>query len=132
MTDLQGHVSDAIGSIANFLQRHGWRPGAPVQRAARVAGEGFRAYADGDPLPRHTLKELAQAGVVARGAPLPEDARAALLQLETPRRPDDFRIGLQNLYVITRYNRSVFYALTVADLAEGLRMARAGKPAPRN
>jgi len=131
VTDLQGNASDAIGSVANFLRRHGWRPGAPVQRAARVAGEGFRAYADGDPLPRHTLKELAQAGVVARGAPLPEDARAALLQLETPRRPDDFRIGLQNLYVLTRYNRSVFYALTVADLAEGLRRARAGKPAPR-
>ena len=132
VTDLQGNASDAIGSVANFLRRHGWRPGAPVQRAARVAGEGFRAYADGDPLPRHTLKELAQAGVVARGAPLPEDARATLLQLETPQRPDDFRIGLQNLYVLTRYNRSVFYALTVADLAEGLRKARAGKPAPRN
>jgi membrane-bound lytic murein transglycosylase B len=63
------------------------------------------------------------------GAPLPGDARAALLQLETPQRPDHYRIGLQNLYVLTRYNRSVFYALSVADLAEALRAARGRKPA---
>jgi len=131
VADLQRNPSDAIGSVANFLRRHGWQPGAPVQRRARVAGEGFRAYADVNPLPRHSLKELAQAGVVARGAPLPDEARATLLQLETPQRPDDFRIGLPNLYVLTRYNRSVFYALTVADLAEAIRAARAAKPAPQ-
>ena len=131
VTDLQGNASDAIGSVANFLRRHGWRPGEPVQRSARVSGEAYRAYADGNPLPRHTLEELAQAGIEARGAPLPAAARAVLLQLETPRRPDDFRIGLQNFYVLTRYNRSVFYALSVADLAEALRAARARKPAAR-
>ncbi len=128
-TDLQGNASDAIGSVANFLRRHGWRPGEAVQRGARVSGEGYRAYADGNPLPRHTLEELALAGVEARGAPLPAEARAALLRLETPRRPDDFRIGLQNYYVLTRYNRSLFYALSVADLAEALRAARSRKPA---
>jgi membrane-bound lytic murein transglycosylase B len=131
VADLQGNASDAIGSVANFLKRHGWQTGAPVQRRARVSGDAFRAYADGNPLPRHTLEELAQAGVVARGAPLAGDARAALLQLQTPQRPDDFRIGLQNLFVLTRYNRSVFYALTVADLAEALRAARGRRPAAR-
>ena len=128
-TDLQGNPVDAIGSVANFLRRHGWTPGAPVQRRASVSGEGFRAFADGNPLPRHSIEELAQAGVKARGAPLAGDARATLLQLETPQRPGDFRIGLQNLYVLTRYNRSVFYALSVADLAEALRAARGAKPA---
>ncbi|MDA1118487.1 MAG: lytic murein transglycosylase B [Proteobacteria bacterium] len=128
-TDLQGNASDAIGSVANFLRRHGWRPGEAVQRSARVSGQAYRAYADDNPLPRHTLEELALAGVEARGAPLPGEARAVLLRLETPQRPDDFRIGLQNFYVLTRYNRSVFYALSVADLAEALRAARARKPA---
>jgi membrane-bound lytic murein transglycosylase B len=131
IADLQGNPGDAIGSVANFLRRHGWKPGEPVQRSVRIAGEGFRAYADANPLPRHTLADLARAGVQARGAPLPADARAALLQLETPQRPDDFRIGLQNLYVLTRYNRSVFYALAVADLSEALRAAQARKPAAR-
>jgi membrane-bound lytic murein transglycosylase B len=133
-TDLRANAADAIGSVANFLLQHGWERGAPVQRGARVAGAGHEALIAGNPLPRHTLEELGKAGVEVRGAPLPADTRAVLLRLETPERPADFRIGLHNFYVLTRYNRSAFYALAVADLAEQLRAAR-GKaraaPPPR-
>jgi len=124
VADLRGNAADAIGSVGNFLKQHGWRAGEPVQRGARVRGEGFRDYADSDPLPRHTLEELKQAGVAPRGAPLPSGSRAALLELNSPARPAEYRLGLQNLYVLTRYNRSLFYALTVADLADALRAAR--------
>jgi len=123
-TDLRGNAADAIGSVANFLKQHGWQRGAPVQRGARVKGEGYEAFITGDPLPRHTLAELGMGGVQVRGAPLPADTLAVLLRLETPERPADFRIGLQNFYVLTRYNRSLFYALSVADLAGELRAAR--------
>lgn len=123
-TDLRTNAADAIGSVANFLEQHGWQRGAPVQRGARVTGAGYEALVAGDPLPRHTLEELARAGVEVRGAPLPAETRAVLLRLETPERPANYRIGLQNFYVLTRYNRSVFYALSVADLAEQLRAAR--------
>jgi len=122
--DLRSNAADAIGSVANFLKQHGWQRGAPVQRGARVTGAGYEALVAGNPLPRHTLEELGKAGVEVRGAPLPAETRAVLLRLETPERPADFRIGLQNFYVLTRYNRSVFYALSVADLAEHLRAAR--------
>lgn len=124
-TDLRGNAADAIGSVANFLQRHGWQRGAPVQRAARVKGEGYEALVGVNPLPQHTLEELATAGVEVRGTPLPAATRAVLLRLQTPAQPADFRVGLQNFYVLTRYNRSLFYALSVADLAEQLRAARA-------
>jgi membrane-bound lytic murein transglycosylase B len=124
VADLRGNAADAIGSVGNFLKQHGWRAGEPIQRGARVKGEGFRSYADGDPLPRHTLEELKQAGVAPRGAPLPSGSRASLLELNSPERPAEYRLGLQNLYVLTRYNRSLFYAFTVADLAEALRAAR--------
>jgi len=123
-TDLRANAADAIGSVANFLLQHGWERGAPVQRGARVTGAGHEALIAGNPLPRHTLEELGKAGVEVRGAPLPADTRAVLLRLETPERPADFRIGLHNFYVLTRYNHSVFYALSVADLAEQLRAAR--------
>ncbi|MGH8709191.1 MAG: lytic murein transglycosylase B, partial [Burkholderiales bacterium] len=122
--DLRTNPADAIGSVANFLARHGWERGAPVQRGARVTGEGYAALIGADPLPRHTLEELARAGVQMRGAPLPADTPAVLLRLESPERPADLRIGLQNFYVLTRYNRSIFYALSVAELAEQLRAAR--------
>ena len=122
--DLRGNAADAVGSVANFLKNHGWVRGAPVQRDARVTGADHEAFIADSPLPRHTVEELVRAGVEVRGAPLPADTRAVLLRLETPEQPADFRIGLQNFYVLTRYNRSVFYALSVADLAEQLRAAR--------
>jgi len=96
----------------------------PVQRKARVAGEDYPAFVAGSTLPRHSLEELQQAGVQAIGVPLAAGTRVALLRLDTPGRPADFRIGLQNLYVLTRYNRSVFYAFSVSDLADQLRRER--------
>ncbi len=132
VADLSGNAADAIGSVGNFLKQHGWRPGEPVQRGARVNGDGHGAYADGNPLPRHTLEELTLAGVESRGAPLPAGTRAALLELRSPARPAEYRLGLQNFYVLTRYNRAVFYGMAVSDLAQSLRAARAAqKPATR-
>lgn len=127
-TDLRGNADDAIGSVANFLKQHGWQRGAPILRAAQVAGEGYEALVSGNPLPRHTLAELAMAGVQVRGAPLPAETRAVLLRLQTPGRPAEYRVGLQNFYVLTRYNRSLFYAASVADLGDRLRAARRGSP----
>jgi membrane-bound lytic murein transglycosylase B len=124
VSDLSGNTADAIGSVGNFLKQHGWRRGEPVQRGARVNGDGHGAYADGNPLPRHTLEELTQAGIESRGARLPAGTRVVLLELRSPDRPTEYRLGLQNFYVLTRYNRSVFYAMAVSDLAQTLRAAR--------
>ena len=113
--DLQRNAADAIGSVANFLKQHGWQPGGVVQLRARVSGDAWRAYADGELLPRHAVFELLKNGVHAEPAPEP-DSRAALISLGS-----EMRLGLQNFYVITRYNRSALYAASVADLAEALK-----------
>jgi membrane-bound lytic murein transglycosylase B len=131
--DLRGNAADAIGSVANFLHRHGWQRGTPAQLAVREAGNGHEPFVSSDPKPRHTLEELGQAGVRAARAPLPPDTLAVLLRLQTPERPDEYRLGLQNFYVLTRYNRSLFYAFSVSDLADALRAARRrSRPAPRS
>ncbi len=122
--DLLDSAADAIGSVANFLQAHGWRRGEPADLDASVSGEGYWAYADGGVQPRYTLAELARAGVAFTAPGLPVDARAALIELETPDQPSEYRIGLNNFYVLTRYNRSSFYACAVGDLAAALRAAR--------
>ena len=118
--DLSGNPADAIGSVANFLKQHGWKPGGTIVLAAELQGDGYRPYVDGAVLPRHGLDELAKAGVTAK-AEAPAGAKVALIELETPGRPSDFRLGFDNFYVITRYNRSSFYASAVADLAAALR-----------
>ena len=122
--DLRGSRVDAIGSVANFLRQHGWRPGERPAYKARAVREEARALADGSVQPRRPLAELIAAGVELEGEPAQAQAPAALIALGA-----EFRAGLQNFYVITRYNRSALYAAAVCDLADILaaRSQRAGK-----
>jgi membrane-bound lytic murein transglycosylase B len=119
LVDLRRSPADAIGSVANFLKEHGWQPGGEVLIEARVGGEAWRALADGSVDPKHAQSDLRAAGVDFDG--LPEGVRAVLLELETPDRPSDYRVGLHNFWVLTRYNRSAFYASAVHDLAQALK-----------
>jgi membrane-bound lytic murein transglycosylase B len=113
--DLRNSAADAIGSVANFLKSHGWQPGEPVAFRAKVSTELAGAYADGGVEPRHRLAELIAAGVALEPPPPSPEAIGRLIAVG-----DEYRVGLQNFYVITRYNRSVFYAAAVSDLAEAL------------
>jgi len=122
--DLRRNAADAIGSVANFLKQHGWRPGAPVMFAAGVEGDAWRAYADGSLEERTPLGELRRAGV-RFDAPAALDATlGALVELATPERPSEYRVGLHNFYVLTRYNRSALYAAAVAELAAALKKSQ--------
>jgi len=123
--DLRRSAVDAIGSVANFLKEHGWQPGAEVLLEARVGGEAWRAFADGTVDPKHAQADLRAAGVEFEG--MPEGVRAILIELETPEKPSDYRIGLHNFWVITRYNRSAFYASAVHDLAQALKKTYLGR-----
>ena len=117
--DLRNSPVDAIGSVGNFLRKHGWRRGAPVQIRARTSGDAWRSYVGGFEA-KHSLDELVAAGVKPASR---SDARVALIDLGSEQ-----RLGLQNFYVLTRYNRSALYAAAVADLAEGLRKQRPQAP----
>jgi len=52
------------------------------------------------------------------------DRPAALIDLVTPGAATEYRLGYGNFYVITRYNRSSFYAAAVMDLAAVLRASK--------
>ncbi|MGD9603605.1 MAG: lytic murein transglycosylase B [Gammaproteobacteria bacterium] len=123
--DIWQTPADAIGSVANYLQRHGWENARPV---------AFRAIVpDGRAVPvsksvelERTLTQFAAAGIRPDGA-APGDAMAALLAYEGPR-ANEYWLGLKNFYVITRYNRSPKYALAVHQLAEEIRLRVASSP----
>jgi membrane-bound lytic murein transglycosylase B len=123
--DLRRSPADAIGSVANFLKEHGWQPGGEVLLGAKVDGDAWRPLADGSVDPKHAPADLRAAGVEVEG--MPEGVRAVLVELETPDKPSDYRIGLHNFWVLTRYNRSAFYASAVHDLAQALKQGYFGK-----
>jgi membrane-bound lytic murein transglycosylase B len=123
--DLATSPADAIASVANFLKEHGWEKDGPVAASASVEGERFVALIEEGIVPRRTAGELAEFGVISDAA---ANLPAALIDLATPQQPLEYRLGYRNFYVLTRYNRSSFYAMAVFDLAQEL---RAGQPLPR-
>jgi len=130
---LRSSPVDAIGSVANFLRSHGWVPGEPIVYPAQPGSADMAALAAAGIKPARTLAEFAAAGVLVRAEPAPKaDALGALIELETPDRASEYRVGLDNFYVITRYNRSSFYAAAVNDLAEALREDLRSTPAAKS
>lgn len=118
--DLAASPADAIASVGNFLQQHGWEKGKPVMVDAMVEGERFGELIDEGILPRRTPAEMTGYGVVSVAAP---DLPAALIDLVTPQQATKYRLGFRNFYVLTRYNRSSFYATAVWELAQTLKAA---------
>lgn len=137
--DLASSPADAIGSVANFLAGYGWQRDAPITFTVTVAGAGVQTLVDEGITPSRTPREMkaanvslsgvmppaaaervSLAGVGADGTAIP-DQPAALIEFVTPRAATEYRLGYRNFHVITRYNRSTFYAAAVSDLAVALR-----------
>lgn len=116
--DLWADWEDILSSIANYFLVHGWKSGEPVVAEATIDQQ--RAH-DLDPRKlalNETVGSLKDKGVVFDTALAPE-APALLLAPDLPESVR-FRVGFNNFYVITRYNRSPLYAMAVHDLATQL------------
>jgi len=137
--DLSASPVDAIGSVANFLAAHGWERNAPIAFAVEVSGTGVATLLAEGIVPQRLPRQMADTDVhlatpgqdagrrVGAGdtttLALPE-LPAALIDLVTPGMATEYRLGYRNFYVITRYNRSSFYAAAVSDLAAALRISQ--------
>jgi membrane-bound lytic murein transglycosylase B len=123
--DLRTSTGDAIGSVANYLKAYGWQTGRPVVWNISNTPDSLgvaAAAADGQVEPHWPLSQLLKTGLVL-DAPDVDTASEAdtpvlIVDLPTPNRPTEYKVGLQNFYVLTRYNRSFFYALAVYQLGE--------------
>jgi membrane-bound lytic murein transglycosylase B len=114
-------MADAIGSVANYYRHFGWQSGRPIAVQANVEGDAHVALAEQGIEPRFDLEALRAAGVTPRAAI--DGDRVAMLVLEGEA-GNEYWLGLQNFYVITRYNRSTNYAMSVFHLAGEIRRAR--------
>ncbi len=122
--DLANDAEDAIGSVAQYLVRHGWQPGQPVMTPARIEPADVEAVLrrfDGGVADRRLLAAWTRDGVT--GFSFPGDLApdpVGLLMLETNGSPT-YWLTFENWYVLTRYNRSRLYASAVWQLSGRLR-----------
>jgi membrane-bound lytic murein transglycosylase B len=108
---------DAIGSIANYFAGHGWRTGEPVVSRAMVDGGAASGLESGFDT-HYSLDDLAAYGIHPANY-FPAD-RVRLLRLSAAV-GDEYWLGYENFYVITRYNHSTHYAMAVHQLAEAVK-----------
>ena len=115
--DLLNEPVDAIGSVGNYLQGYGWVRGGRIAVRAEVGEDSCAGALDA---PRN-LSDWADMGIVPRGE-ITRDEPARLLDF-TVQDGKEFWLGFNNFEVITRYNNSDFYAMSVFQLAEELKAA---------
>ncbi len=120
--DLGASPADAIGSIAHFLGEHGWEAGAPVAVPAQANGDDPAELVQAGIVPSLSPADLARHAVTSAIPPQPGRA-SALIDLASPDGPVEYWLGFQNFYVLTRYNRSSFYAMAVHQLSRELARA---------
>ena len=122
--DIWDDVADAISSVGNYLKVHGWRTGDGVVVDA-IADHAEPAIFDAGLKPSLTVAELALVGV-RPAETLAPSVVVTPLRLEEQSGPRHW-LGLQNFYVITRYNHSAMYAMAIWELSQALVTERSDK-----
>ncbi len=112
--DLWGSWDDVIASVANYLVKHGWRAGEPVAAPASLWFPRADSLVAGGLTPDTTVKSLRDRGLSFE-TDLDNKAAAFFIRLDGDPGPE-LRVGFHNCGVITRYNKSIMYALAVHDL----------------
>jgi membrane-bound lytic murein transglycosylase B len=119
--DLVGSPSDAIGSIASYMKAFGWVTGEVPTAPVRLVPGSESDLVSG--LQRvHDVSDVQSKGVVFRDRE-PPAGLCSIFELPTPGKPSKFVAGFTNFEVVTRYNRSTFYASAVLELADAIRQA---------
>lgn len=115
--DLWDSPADIIGSVANYLAKHGWRAGEPVALPLDGGDPGDLERSRRET--RYRYRDLVAAGLTAESTLLSPDTEVGLVELEGENGPE-FWAGLNNFFVITSYNHSRLYAMAVYQLSRAI------------
>lgn len=120
--DIWNNPTDAIGSAASYFKQHGWAAGEPVVARAKVSGERFE---EGLTIGLESQKNAGEMRALGWqfDKSVADQTAVTAFRLEGAE-GDEYWLGLPNFYVITRYNRSVMYAMAVHQLSQLLADAR--------
>ena len=122
--DIWHNPSDAIASIANYFVKQHWQTGQPIAIPVSFKSEnnpkitlssGLKPDLRQDELELLNLKTM---------RPIPSlTTKVKLLSFEQPlgqKQTNELWAGLDNFYVITRYNHSPLYAMAVYQLSQAI------------
>ena len=121
--DIVHSAADAVGSVAHFLYQHGWRADIPVFIDVQVPAAAAKAASDALDAPWR-WSQLQDLGATSKPDLAPDQSVQLIVlpYLDAQGQPmQEFRLGTENLGALLGYNRSYFYAASVADLALELR-----------
>lgn len=113
---------DAIGSVANYFKKHGWRTGGKVVVPATAMNSKYKNLSWGFKH-KHRLSRLENLGITPHGN---IDQTVRLVRLST-NHGEEVWLGGHNFYVITRYNHSSKYAMAVHQLAQAVKKRYMGR-----
>ena len=111
--DLINNPQDAIASVANYLNKHKWKPGGQVL----VSTDKPTIAVKYNQLKPHLTDHKTQQAYT-------------LLELDLKDDQQQYLKGYQNFYVITRYNHSHMYATAVYQLSQAIKDAKSSGQAP--
>jgi membrane-bound lytic murein transglycosylase B len=108
---------DAIASIANYLKQNGWRRGEKVATRVSYNGNRFKRYKTGY---NRKYNRAQLAGIKPKHGKWNYHDKVRLIKLDRASH-DELWYGAKNFYVITRYNHSAYYAMSVHQLAKKIK-----------
>jgi membrane-bound lytic murein transglycosylase B len=129
--DLFADWDDIIASVANYFKANGWVADGPVLADAVLQPDAPVVADPGNLQLNETIAGLRAKGVDFDPAAQDPGTKVLLVPAETQVGPA-YRVGFKNFEVITRYNRSVRYAMAVHDLAQTIAVRAAADLAARH
>ena len=122
--DIWHNKADAIGSVANYFKRHGWKKGQPVADKMQLNKENTINYDERckrSCKPKLKVADFKQQGL--QGKTSVSDDTSAILLILQQKNGRDYWLGYTNFYVISRYNHSTLYSMAVYQLSQAIKQA---------
>ena len=121
--DIWHNNNDVIASVANYFVKHQWQVGQPIVIPAKAIDEKYKTALTKELKPDLRVEQLELLNLII-SRPLPLNTKIKLLAFEQKafgqKSGEELWVGLDNFYVITRYNHSPLYAMAVYQLSQAI------------
>ena len=121
-TNLLASPKDAIGSVANYLNKHGWDRNIPTHSVAKPEpGSNAKQFFTYELQAEYKYSDLQKGGFKDPLNRIPAYLNVSLVDLKLRNNKIIYWLATENFFAITKYNRSYKYAAAVLELSEALK-----------